>query len=78
MSLSVTEMPLLRWLLDEALPLDRAERKRWLENLAPEHAELAGQVRDALLAGGDVTTGAGRSATLASTRGRLNSLRRPL
>jgi serine/threonine protein kinase/Tol biopolymer transport system component len=37
-------------LLDEALPLDAAGRRTWLENLSPEYRDLAEHLRMALLA----------------------------
>jgi len=36
-------------LLDEALPLDEAGRRAWLESLPPEHRDLAPALREALL-----------------------------
>jgi serine/threonine protein kinase/tetratricopeptide (TPR) repeat protein len=39
-------------LLDEALPLDEAERRRWLDALSTEHRDLAQVLREALLPGG--------------------------
>ena len=38
-------------LLDEALPLDEAERRVWLENLPPEHRGSGPALREALLPG---------------------------
>lgn len=39
-------------LLDEALPLDEAERRLWLEALSPEHQDIAEALREALLPSG--------------------------
>jgi serine/threonine protein kinase/TolB-like protein/Tfp pilus assembly protein PilF len=55
-------------LLDEALPLDEAGRRRWLENLSPEYQDLAQALRAALLP--DAT----RSAELDSFLGSSPSL----
>jgi serine/threonine protein kinase/Flp pilus assembly protein TadD len=46
--LSISQTALLSRLLDEALPLDAAARRAWLERLAPEHHELAEALRRAL------------------------------
>ena len=53
MSLSIPQMALMSRLLDEALPLDKEGRKRWLEALSPEHQSLAGALQRALLPVGD-------------------------
>jgi serine/threonine protein kinase/Tol biopolymer transport system component len=44
-------MALMSRLLDEALPLDAAGRRLWLEQLSPEYRELAQYLREALLPG---------------------------
>ena len=44
-------MALMSQLLDEALPLDAAERRAWLESLSPDHQALASALREALLPG---------------------------
>jgi serine/threonine protein kinase/Tol biopolymer transport system component len=49
MTLSIAEMALMSRLLDEALPLDAAGRRRWLEALSPDYQELAQHLREALL-----------------------------
>src|SRR6267378_3690025 len=49
MALSAAQMAQMSRLLDEALPLDAAGRRRWLEQLAPEHRELESALRQALL-----------------------------
>jgi iron complex outermembrane receptor protein len=51
MTLSVAQMALMSRLLDEALPLDAAARRDWLERLSPEYRELAQYLREALLPG---------------------------
>jgi serine/threonine protein kinase/Tol biopolymer transport system component len=51
MTLSVAQMALMSRLLDEALPLDAAGRRAWLDKLSPEHRELAQYLRAALLPG---------------------------
>jgi len=45
------QMARLSRLLDEALPLDEAARRVWLENLSPEYQDLAAALREALLPG---------------------------
>src|ERR1700722_16388851 len=42
-------MALMSRLLDQALPLDEAGRRRWLEQLSPDHQDLVGALRSALL-----------------------------
>jgi eukaryotic-like serine/threonine-protein kinase len=42
-------MALMSRLLDEALPLDEADRRAWLEKQAPEYPDLAQHLREALL-----------------------------
>ncbi len=49
MVLSAAQMAQMSRLLDEALPLDEAGRRRWLQQLAPEHEELGTALRQALL-----------------------------
>jgi serine/threonine protein kinase/Tol biopolymer transport system component len=49
MTLSIGQMALMSRLLDQALPLDAAGRRLWLEALSPEHQELAQYLREALL-----------------------------
>jgi eukaryotic-like serine/threonine-protein kinase len=49
MKLTIQQMALMSRLLDEALPLDEAARRRWLENLSPECQDLAQALRSALL-----------------------------
>jgi serine/threonine protein kinase len=41
-------MALMGRLLDEALPLDGADRRRWLEQLSPDHQDLVDALRRAL------------------------------
>jgi serine/threonine protein kinase/Tfp pilus assembly protein PilF len=49
MRLTAPQMVLMSRLLDEALPLDQGGRRRWLETLALEYAELLPALRQALL-----------------------------
>jgi eukaryotic-like serine/threonine-protein kinase len=49
MTLKREQMALLSPLLDEALPLDEAGRRAWLQNLPPEHQPLAEMLEAALL-----------------------------
>lgn len=49
MRLTAPQMVLMSRLLDEALPLDQPGRRRWLETLALEYAELLPAMRQALL-----------------------------
>lgn len=49
LALSVSQMAALSRLLEQALPLDRAARSRWLEALAPEYRDLADILREALM-----------------------------
>jgi serine/threonine protein kinase/Tol biopolymer transport system component len=51
MTLSVAQMALMSRLLDEALPLDAAGRRAWLERATQEHPDLAAALREALLPG---------------------------
>ena len=55
--LSIPQIALLSRLLDEALPLDAAERRLWLERLPPEHQGLAAALRKALLAADSPSSG---------------------
>jgi serine/threonine protein kinase/TolB-like protein/cytochrome c-type biogenesis protein CcmH/NrfG len=48
---SIPQLTLMSRLLDEALPLDAAGRRSWLETLPPEHQVLAQALRRALLPG---------------------------
>ena len=57
MALSAVEIAQMSELLDETLSLDAADRRRWLERLAPEHRELEPALRRALLPQGDGRTG---------------------
>ena len=49
MGLSISQMARMSQLLDDALPLDEAGRRAWLETLAPEHEDLSAALRAALL-----------------------------
>jgi serine/threonine-protein kinase len=49
MALTAAQMAQMSRLLDEALDLDPAGRRRWLEQLAPEHQDLAPGLRQVLL-----------------------------
>src|ERR1700691_180820 len=49
MELSIHQIALMSRLLDEALPLDEAGRRAWLESLPTEHRDLAPALREALL-----------------------------
>jgi serine/threonine protein kinase/TolB-like protein/Flp pilus assembly protein TadD len=49
MALTIAQMASMSRLLDEALPLDVAARRVWLERLPPEYLDLAQHMRDALL-----------------------------
>jgi serine/threonine protein kinase/Tol biopolymer transport system component len=49
MTLSIAQMAAMSRLLDEALPLDAAGRRAWLEALPAEHQALAQHLKDALL-----------------------------
>jgi len=46
---SIPQLALMSRLLDEALPLDAAGRRAWLERLSPEYQDLASALRKALL-----------------------------
>jgi eukaryotic-like serine/threonine-protein kinase len=47
--LTTSQITLMSRLLDEALPLDEAGRRLWLEKLPPEYGELATALHSALL-----------------------------
>ena len=49
MPLTIAQMALMSRLLDEALPLDEAGRRAWLEKRLPEYSDLAQDLRDVLL-----------------------------
>jgi len=49
MPLTVAQMALMSRLLDEALPLDEAGRRAWLEKRSPEYPDVAQHLREALL-----------------------------
>jgi serine/threonine protein kinase/TolB-like protein/Tfp pilus assembly protein PilF len=49
MRLTIRQMALMSRLLDEALPLDKAGRRRWLETLSPEYQEISQALQQALL-----------------------------
>jgi serine/threonine protein kinase/TolB-like protein/Tfp pilus assembly protein PilF len=49
MGLTIRQMALMSRLLDEALPLDEAGRRRWLDTLSPEYQELSQALQQALL-----------------------------
>jgi serine/threonine protein kinase len=64
MGLSAAQMAQMSALLDEALDLDEAGRRQWLERLGPEHRELEGALRQALLPREGDELGSDRLATL--------------
>jgi eukaryotic-like serine/threonine-protein kinase len=49
MQLSIPRIALMSRLLDEALPLDAAGRREWLEKLSPEYQDLVPALRKVLL-----------------------------
>jgi TolB-like protein/tRNA A-37 threonylcarbamoyl transferase component Bud32 len=49
MGLSISQMAVMSQLLDEALPLDNAGRRSWLERLSPEHVDIGPTLRRVLL-----------------------------
>jgi len=51
MALSIRQMALMSQLLDQALSLDAAGRRSWLERVAQDHPDLAAALREALLPG---------------------------
>jgi serine/threonine protein kinase len=64
MVLSIPQIALMSRLLDEALPLDAAGRRLWLERLPPEHQDLAPALRQALLSGDSQAAGCKGLVTL--------------
>ena len=62
--LSADQLTRMSRLLDEALPLNRDARRRWLDTLAPEHRDLETALRDALLPASDPLDDLGDMATL--------------
>ena len=52
MKLTIQQIALMSRLLDDALPLDEAARRRWLADLLPEYQDLAQALRAALLPDG--------------------------
>jgi serine/threonine protein kinase len=62
--LSIAQTALLSRLLGEALPLDGAGRRAWLEKLSPEYQDLADALRRALLPHDSQPGGLDRLATL--------------
>ena len=64
MGLSIPQMALMSRLLDEALPLDEAGRRAWLDALPAEHQDLAQALRDALLPGDAQVAEVGALGTL--------------
>jgi serine/threonine protein kinase/cytochrome c-type biogenesis protein CcmH/NrfG len=77
MALSAAQMAQMSALLDEALELDEAGRRQWLERLGPEHRELEGALRQALLPQESDGAGSDRLATLPKVEaaGRVSTLR---
>ena len=51
MALSIPQMARMSQLLEEALALDEAGRRAWLERATQEHPDLAAALREALLPG---------------------------
>jgi serine/threonine-protein kinase len=51
MALSILQMARMSQLLEEALALDEAERRPWVERATQEHPDLAAALREALLPG---------------------------
>ena len=64
MVLTGDQVALLSQLLDQALPLDKDGRERWLRALSPEYQALEPALRQALL-----SAGAGASVTLPTSEG---------
>lgn len=64
MQLSIPQIALLSRLLDEALPLDAAGRRIWLERLSPEYQDLIPALRKALLPTQALATASEALATL--------------
>jgi serine/threonine protein kinase/Tfp pilus assembly protein PilF len=69
MALSAVQMAQMSRLLDQALPLDAAGRRRWLELLSPEQQDLAAVLREALLPQTHLNPGSIGLATLPKIRG---------
>jgi hypothetical protein len=62
MTLSISQMALMSRLLDEALPLDAAGRRAWLDALPSEYRDIAPALREALLPeGGEAADAAGQA-----------------
>src|SRR5579862_5506334 len=57
MSLSSQQMARMSRLLDEALPLDTAARRAWLQSLSPDCQDLLSALRTALLGGHEASEG---------------------
>jgi serine/threonine protein kinase/TolB-like protein/thioredoxin-like negative regulator of GroEL len=78
MGLSAVQMARMSALLDEALELDEAGRRLWLDRLGPEHRELEGALRQALLPQEGDGAGSDRLATLPKVEaagGRVSTLK---
>jgi serine/threonine protein kinase len=78
MGLSAAQMVQMSALLDEALDLDEAGRRQWLERLGPEHRELQAALRQALLPQDSDRAGSDRLATLPKVEaasGRVSALK---
>jgi serine/threonine protein kinase/tetratricopeptide (TPR) repeat protein len=68
MRLTAPQMALMSRLLDEALPLDEAGRRAWLEALPEEHKQLFAPLRHTLLPGIHEPPGTQRFATFLESR----------
>jgi serine/threonine protein kinase len=78
MGLSAAQMAQMSALLDEALDLDEAGRRRWLDSLGPEHRDLESALRQALLPQESDGAGSDRLATLPKVEaagGRVSTLK---
>ena len=78
MGLSAAQMAQMSALLDEALELDEAGRRQWLERLGPQHLELQGALRQALLPLESEAASLDRLATLprmGAAVGRISNLK---
>jgi len=78
MALSAAQMAQMSALLDGALDLDEAGRRQWLDRLGPEHRELEGALRQALLPQQSDGAGSDRLATLPKVEaagGRVSTLK---
>jgi serine/threonine protein kinase/TolB-like protein len=64
MALTADQIAQLSKLLDEALPLDTGGRRRWLDNLSPEHRALLPALQQALLFDDDTAFTSGPFRTL--------------